>query len=70
MKTSHTEIMDTLNALCTPSPDLLDGAVPYEAVRDRMIELYGSAVDHPDFFQAFRRLLDLGGGHGALPPWI
>ena len=26
-----------------------------------MIELYGSAVDQPDFFQAFRLMLDLGG---------
>ncbi len=48
MKTSHTEIMNCLGNLCNPSPDELN--VPWEPVRDRMIELYGAAVDNPDFF--------------------
>ena len=26
-----------------------------------MVERYGHAVEHPDFFQAFRLILDLGG---------
>ena len=60
MKTSHTEIMNMLAHLSNPKPGALD--VPWEPVRDKMIELYGTAVDHPDFFQAFRLLLDLGGG--------
>ena len=59
MKTSHTEIMNCLAGLCNPTPDTME--VKWEPVRDRMIELYGTAVDHPDFFQAFRLMLDLGG---------
>ena len=61
MKTSHTEIMNCLGALCNPRPG--GHEVPWEPVRDRMIELYGPAVDHPDFFSAFRLMLDLGGGN-------
>ena len=46
MKTGHLEIMATLVKLCEPDPQ---GAVQFEPVRDKLIELYGSAVDHPEF---------------------
>ena len=59
MKTSHTEIMNCLGDLCNPRPGNYE--VPWVQIRDKMVELYGPAVDHPDFFQAFRLLLDLGG---------
>ena len=36
-------------------------AVPFEPVRERMVELYGAAVDHPDFCKAFQLVLDAGG---------
>ena len=61
MKTSHTEVMNTLVGLCKPSPDAIDGQVPFDPVRAKMVELYGAAVDHPDFVQAFRLVLDAGG---------
>ena len=53
MKTGHTEIMNTLVSLCKPDPHAADLKVPWEPVRDKMLDLYGSAVDHPDFFQAY-----------------
>ena len=59
MKTGHTEIMNTLVSLCKPSPGSCE--VPFEPVRERMVELYGIAVDHPDFFKAFQLVLDAGG---------
>jgi len=61
MKTSHTEIMNTLVGLCKPQPHDLDGKVPWEPVRDKMLELYESAVDHQDFYHAFRLVIDAGG---------
>ena len=61
MRTSHTEIMNTLVGLCKPSPDAMDGHVPFEPIRDKMIEYYGAAVDHPDFMNAFQVVLDAGG---------
>ena len=61
MKTSHTEIMNTLVGLCKPSPDDLEGKVPFDPVREKMVELYGANVDHPDFFHAFRVVMDAGG---------
>ena len=60
MKTSHTEIMNFLAGLCNPDPRT--GTVPWEPVRDKMVELYGAAVDHPDFFQAFTLVMSVGGG--------
>ena len=54
MKTGHTEIMNTLVGLCKPAPSDIDGRVPFEPVRDKMVEFYGAAVDHPDFVNAFR----------------
>ena len=59
MKTAHTEIMTTLVSLCKPSPGSRE--VPFEPVRERMVELYGAAVDHPDFCKAFQLVLDAGG---------
>ena len=35
--------------------------VRWESVRDRLLELYGTAVDHPELFQAFRLVMDAGG---------
>ena len=61
MATAHTEVMKTLMGLCKPDPDG-DRTVLFEPVRDRMIDLYGSVVDHPDFHHAFRLVLDSGGG--------
>ena len=58
MKTGHLEIMSTLVSLCEPTPDM---SVPFEPVRDKLIDLYGAAVDHPDFLHAFRLVIDAGG---------
>ena len=58
MKTGHLEIMATLVDLCKPDPT---GVVLFEPVRDKLIDLYGSAVDHPDFVYAFRLVCDAGG---------
>ena len=62
MKTGHLEIMATLVGLCVPSPN---GSVPFEPVRDKLIDLYGAAVDHPDFVHAFRLVMDAGGMDSA-----
>ena len=41
-----------------PPPAALPPAVvPFEPLRDETIELYGAAVDHPDFHNAFRAVL-------------
>ena len=61
MKTSHTEIMNTLVGLCKPSPDDMDGQVPFVLIRDKIIEYYGAAVDHPDLVHAFQVVMDAGG---------
>ena len=61
MATTHTEILTTLVGLCKPSPHGLDGQVPFEPVRDQMMEWYGAAVDHADFLYAFRLVMDAGG---------
>ena len=37
MKTSHTEIMNTLVGLCAPSTNDVEGKVPLERVREQMI---------------------------------
>ena len=58
MKTGRLEIMKTLVALCEPTPD---GVVHFDPVRDQLIELYGTAVDHPDFVNAFRLVMVAGG---------
>ena len=61
MKTSHTEIMNTLVGLCKPSPDAMDGHVPFEPIRDKMIEYYGAAADDPHLINAFQVVMDAGG---------
>ena len=61
MKTSHTEMMNTLVGLCKPSPQDLEGKVPFGPVRDKLVEFYGCAVDHPDLLHAFRVVMDAGG---------
>ena len=58
MQTGHGEIMSTLTTLCKPDPT---GVVLFEPVRDKLIELFGSQVDHPDFVFAFRLVNDAGG---------
>ena len=65
MKTSHTEIMNTLVGLCAPSPNDVEGKVPFEPVREQMIECDGASVDHPDVYHAFRVVMDAG-GHDSL----
>ena len=61
METAHTEVMKTLVGLCKPDPTAGDRFVPFEPVRSKMIDLYGSLVDHPNFQCAFRLVLDAGG---------
>ena len=58
MKTGHLEIMSTLVLLCKPDPT---GVVLFEPVMDKLVELFGSLVDHPDFVFAFRLVCDAGG---------
>ena len=65
MAAGHTEIFRALVDLCKPNPvpavagkQLQD---EFEEVRLRMIDLYGSAVDHPDFHHCYRLVLDAGG---------
>ena len=61
METGHTEIMNTLVSLCKPDPTAKTPVVDYEHIRDKMVDLYGSLVDHPDLHLAFRFVLDAGG---------
>ena len=62
METGHTEIMKTLVSLCKPSPGSLQSTVvEFEPIRNKMLDLYGHSVDHPDFFKAFQLVLDAGG---------
>ena len=58
MKTGHLEIMSTLVGLCKPDPQ---GCVPFEPVRDKLIDLYGTEIDHPDFLHLFKVVCDAGG---------
>ena len=51
MKIGHLEILAALTLLCKPDP--LSGVVEYEPVRDQLIDMYGPAVDHPDFVYLF-----------------
>ena len=39
MKTSHTEIMNTLVGLCKPDPHDVERKVQFETVRDQMLEI-------------------------------
>ena len=55
METGHLEIMSTLVGLRKPSPS---GSMPFEPVRDKLIDLYGAAVHHPDIVHAFRLVID------------
>ena len=59
MKTGGLEVWNTLVGLCKPDPST--GVYPYEPIRDKMIELYGSAADSPHFLSMFRLVLDAGG---------
>ena len=59
MMTGHLEVMSTLARLCKPDPS--SGSVPFQPVLDKLVGLYGSQVDHPDFHQAFRFVVSAGG---------
>ena len=64
MAAGHTEIFRALVELCKPNPvPTVVGAVDeaFDAVRGRMIDLYGAAVDHPDFHHCYRLTMDVGG---------
>ena len=63
MMAGHTEIFRALVDLCKPNPTpTVVGAVDavHEEVRNRMIDLYGAAVDHPDFHHCYRLTMDVG----------
>ena len=62
MKTGILEIMSSLERLCKPDPQ---GFMPFEPVRDKLIEWYGAAVDHTDFLSMFKVVCDAG-GHGSM----
>ena len=59
MKTNGLEIWNTLVGLCKPHPTT--GAIPYEPIRDKLIDLYGSAAGTPNLLSMFRLVLDAGG---------
>ena len=66
MTAGHTEIFRALVELCKPNPTPMPrGAVAtvseFEKIRNRMLDLYGAAVDHPDFHHCYRFCLDVGG---------
>ena len=61
MEIAHTEVMTSLVGLCKPEPGKPPTVVVFEPVRDKLVELYGSIVDHPDFHHAFRLVMDSGG---------
>ena len=64
MTAGHTEIFRALMDLCKPNPaPAVAGAGKdmYEEVHNRMVDLYGAAVDHPDFHHCYRLCLDVGG---------
>ena len=58
MKTGHLEIMATLVSRCKSDPG---GTVLFNPVGDKVIDLYGDAVDHPNFVDAFKFVLAAGG---------
>ena len=58
METGHLEIMATLESLCKPDPQR---NVPFEPVRDKLIDLYGAAADHYDIINAFKLTMEAGG---------
>ena len=49
--------------MCRPDPS---GKVPFEPVHAKLIEMYGSAADHPNLLEAFRFTL-VQGGKGSAP---
>ena len=63
METAHTEIMRTLVGLCKPSPDYdrSSAVAEFETIRNKMLDLYGATVDHPDFIKAFQLVVEAGG---------
>ena len=50
-----------MQGLCQPGKDDLDGKVPFQHVREKMLEFFGSQVDHQEFHKAFIFILDAGG---------
>ena len=57
--TGHMEIMRTLVALCEPHPKSHE--VPFEPVKVKLIQLFGSVVDSPAFVKAYELVLKSGG---------
>ena len=64
MATGHLEIMRTLVGLSKPSPEC--EIVPFNPVRDKLLELFGSAADHPNLIDCFHIVLSVGGGDSEL----
>ena len=54
----HAEILRTLVSLIDPSPER---TLYFRHVRDRLAELYGNEVDHPDLKQCYEVLVKAGG---------
>ena len=50
--------MRTLVYLCKPDPG---GPKLLNSMRDKLVDLYGHAVDHPDLINAFKFVLAAGG---------
>jgi len=65
MKTGHLEILATMIGLANPDP--LSGAVLYEPIRDRLIDLYGPCADNAQYIWCFRFVLAQG---GSASPWL
>ena len=59
MRTAHTEIMRTLVKLCDPDPKTL--MVPYDRVRDQLLQLFGSTIHEPGYCSALRIVCKTGG---------
>ena len=57
--TGHMEIMRSLVALCEPNPRSHE--VPFDPVKKKLLELFGSDVDQPGFEAAYK-LVVLSGG--------
>ena len=63
MTTGLLETMATLVKLC--KPPATSGSVHFDPVRDKRIDIYGAAVDHPDVVHDFRFVCDAGGAESV-----
>ena len=62
MKTTHLEIWHAIQGLCKPDPK---GNVPWEPVRDKLIDMYGGMADDPNALYLFRYVMGAGGKDGT-----